>query len=99
MPRDFGEEDFSSFSHYKSMEAIYCHDGHLVLRTTTICTYFLSPFSTRVHIKFGEIWPRDFRGVVVQMIDRMDGQTDVRTDKQTDDGRRVITIAHSESLA
>ena len=39
-PHGFGEEDFLSFSHYKSMGVTYRHGGHLDLRTTTICTYF-----------------------------------------------------------
>ena len=71
------------------MGAIYSHGGHLDIRTTTICTYFQSPFNTRRHIKFEEIWPRgsekSFKGV--------NGRTDRRI---KDDGRRVITIAHPE---
>ena len=98
-PHGFGEEDFLSFSHYKSMGAIYRHGSHLDLRTTTICTYFQSPFNTRLHIKFKEIWSSGFRGEVVQRCDRTDGQTDRQTVGQTDDGRRVITIAHPEPLA
>ena len=70
------------------MGAIYRHGGHLDLRTTTICTKFQYPFNTRLHIKFEGIWPRGFRGEVVQMCERTDGQTD--------DGRRMITIAHPE---
>ena len=73
-PHGFGEEDFLSFSHYKSMGAIYRHDGQLDLQTTTICTYFQSPFYTRLHIKFEEIWPWGFREVV-QRCHRMDRQT------------------------
>ena len=67
------------------MGAIYGHGGHFDLRTTTICTYFQSPFNTRLHIKFEEIWSRDFRGEVVQRCERMDGQTDGRTDEQWTD--------------
>ena len=74
-PHCFGEEDFLSFSHYKSMGAIYRHGGHPDLRTTTICTYFQSPFNTRLQIKFEGIWPRGFRGEVVQ---RVNGRTDGR---------------------
>ena len=73
------------------MGAISRHGGHLDLRTVTIFTNFQSLFNTRLHIKFEEIWPRGFRGEVVQMCERTDGQTDV--------GRRVITIAHPEPLA
>ena len=69
------------------MGAIYGHRGHLDLQTTTICTYFQSTFNIRLHIKFEEIWPRGFRGEVVQ---RCEGRTD---------GRRVVTIAHPEPLA
>ena len=82
------EEDFLSFSNYKSMGAISRHGGHLDLRTVTIFTNFQSPFNTRLHIKFEEIWPRGFRGEIVQRCGWKDGQTD--------DGQRVITIAHPE---
>ena len=73
------------------MGAIYSHGGHLDSQTTTICTYFQSPFNTRLHIKFEDVWPRGFREEVVQRCGRTDGQTD--------DGRRVINIAHPEPLA
>ena len=86
-PHGFGEEDFLSFSNYKAMGAIYWHGGHLDSGTTTIYSYFQSPFNTRLHIKFEEIRPRGFRGEVVQSC------------KWTDDGRRVITIAHPVPLA
>ena len=46
-------------------------------------------------MKFEEIWPRGFRGKVVQRCERADG----RTDGRTDDGREVITIAHPEPSA
>ena len=72
------------------MGAISRHGGHLDQRTVTIFINVQSPFNTRLHIKFEEIWPRGFRGEVVQRCDRTDGQTD--------DGRRVITIAHPEPL-
>ena len=74
-PHSFGEEDFLSFSHYKSMGAIYGYGGHLDLQTMTICTYFQSPFNTRIHIKFEEIWPRGFRAEVVQRCEWTDGRT------------------------
>ena len=86
----FSEEDFLSFSHYKSMGATYQHGGHLDLRTLTIFTNFLSPFNTRLRIKFEEIWLRGFREAV-QRCECMDGQTD--------DGQRVITKAHPEPSA
>ena len=73
------------------MGAISGHCGHLDLRTVTIFTNFQSLFNTRLHIKFEEIWPRGFRGEVVQRLEWTDGQTN--------DGPRVITIAHSEPLA
>ena len=92
-PHGFGEEDLLSFSHYKSMGAIYSHGGHLDIRTTTICTYFQSPFNTRRHIKFEEIWPR---GSEKKSFKDVNGRTDRRI---KDDGRRVIKIAHPEPLA
>ena len=58
------------------MGAIYGHGGHLDLQTMTICTYFQSPFNTRLHMKFEEIWPRGFRGEVVQRCGRKDRRTD-----------------------
>ena len=72
---------FLSFSHYKSMGAIYRHGGHLDLRRTTICTYFQSPLNTRLHIKFEDIWPRSFRGEVVQRCERMDIKYDFASSK------------------
>ena len=62
-------EDFLSFSHYKSISgAISRHGGHLDLRTVTIFTNCQSPFNTRLHINFEEIWHRSsmeksFKGV------------------------------------
>ena len=53
---------FLSFSHYKSIGAIYGHGDHLDLMTMTICTYFQSPFNTKLHMRFEEIGPRGFRG-------------------------------------
>ena len=73
------------------MGAILRQGGHLDLRTMTIFSNFQSPFNTRLHIKFEEIWPRGFRGEVVQRCEQ--------TDRQKGDGRRVITIAHIEPLA
>ena len=73
------------------MGAIYGHGGHFDLRTVTIYTKFQSPFNTKRHIKFEEIWLRGFRGEVVQR-----GEL---TDRRTDDGGRVITIAHPEPSA
>ena len=90
-PHGFREEDFLSFSHYKTMGTISQHGGHLDLRTMTIFTNFQSPFNTRLHIKFEENWPRGFRGEVIQRCERMD--------RRTTDGRRLITIAHPETLA
>ena len=66
--------------------------GHLDLWTVTIFTNFQSPFTTRLHMKLKEIWPRGFRGEVVQMCEWTDRQT-------TDDARGVITIAHPEPSA
>ena len=53
------------------MGALYRHGGHLDLWTMTIFINFQSPFNTRLHMKFEEIWPRGFRGVA-QMCERMD---------------------------
>ena len=80
-------EKIFKFSHYKSMGTISRHGGHPNLRTVTIFTNFQSPFNTMLHIKFEELWPRGF------------SRSKVWTDGQTDDGRRVIIIAHSEPLA
>ena len=43
---------------------IYGHGGHLghVTLTLTIYTNFGSPFTRRLHIKFGFDWPSGFRG-------------------------------------
>ena len=68
------------------MGAIYGHGGHLDLRTVTICIYFQSPFNTRLHMKFEEIWPWVFREVV-QRCEQTDGRT------------RVITMAQPEPSA
>ena len=87
-PHGLREEDFLSFSHYKSMGAILRHGGHLDLQTMTICIYFQSPFNTRLHMKSEEIWPRvseekSFKGVK----------------GWTDDGNGTITIANPEPSA
>ena len=60
------------------MGAIYGHGGHLDFRTMTICIYFQSPFNTRLHMKFEEIWPRGFGGEFVQRCERTDGRTFLR---------------------
>ena len=73
------------------MGAIYGQGGHLNLWTMTTCTNFQSPFNTRLHMKFEEIWPRGFREEVVQMCEWMD--------RWQTDGRGVITIAHIEPSA
>ena len=70
------KKKFLSFSYYKSMGAISRHGGHLDLRTVTIFTDIQSPFNTSFHIKFKEIWPRGFRGEIVQRCERTDGRTD-----------------------
>ena len=65
------------------MGAIYQHGGHLDLRTVTIFRNFQFSFNARLHMKFEEIWPRGFRGEVVQRCE----MTDKRTDgQQTTDG-------------
>ena len=87
-PHGFREEDFLSFSHYQSIRGISGHGGHLGLRTVTIFTNFQSPFNTKLHIN-------GFRGEVVQRC----GQTDRQMDRWTDDGQRVITIAHPKPVA
>ena len=45
-------------------------------------------------MKFEEIWPRGFRGEVVQRCEWIDGRTDGPTD-----GWGVITIAHPKPSA
>ena len=64
---------FLSFSHYKSMGAIYQHGGHLDLRNMTIFTNFNPPLT--LHMKLEEIWPRGFRGEVIQRCEQTDRQT------------------------
>ena len=83
---------FFCFSHYKSMGAISWYGGHLDLWTVTIFTNFQSPYNTRLHIKFEEIWPRGFREEIVLRCEWTDRRI-------TDDGRRVIIIAHPQPLA
>ena len=73
------------------MVAIYGLGDYLDLRTMTICTYFQPLSNTRLHMKFEEIWPRGFRGKVVQRCER--------TDRRTDDRLGVITISHPELSA
>ena len=53
-PAGSGEEDFLRF--------LYGHGGHLGHVTWTIYINFRSPFSRRLHIKFGFDWPSGFRG-------------------------------------
>ena len=65
---------FLSFPHCKPVGAIYGHGGHLDLQTMTSCTYFQSHFNTKLHMKFEEIWPRGFKGEVVQRCEWTDGQ-------------------------
>ena len=65
------------------MGAISQHGGRLDLQTVTIFINIQSPFNTRLHIKFEEIWPGGFRGEVVQ---RLDGRTDGWTYRWTRDG-------------
>ena len=36
--------------------------------------YFQPPFNTRHHMKCEDIWPRGFRGEVVQRCERTDGE-------------------------
>ena len=55
-PAGSGEEDFLRFF------TIYGHGGHLGHVTWTIYTNNGSPFSRRLHIKFGFVWPSGFRG-------------------------------------
>ena len=48
-------------------------------------------------MKFELNWLRGFRGEVVQNVNgRTHGWTDRRMEGRTDDGRKVITIAHPE---
>ena len=54
-PAGSGEEDFFK------VFTIYGHGGHLGHVTWTIYTYFCSPLSRRLHIKFGFDWPSGFR--------------------------------------
>ena len=59
------------------MGAIYGHGGHLDLQTMTICSYFQSPFNTRLHISLKKFGPgvseeKSFKGVN----GRTDGQAD-----------------------
>ena len=53
-PASSGEEDFFK------VFTIYGHGGHLGHVTRSIYTNFGSPFSRRLHIKFGFDWPIGF---------------------------------------
>ena len=55
-PAGSEEEDFFN------VFTIYGHGGHLGHVTWTIYTKFRSPFSRRLHIKFGFDWPSGFGG-------------------------------------
>ena len=66
---------------------IYGHGGHLGQWTATILANFRSPNLRRLHIKFEQNWLRGFRGGRLKML---------TTDARTEDGRKVITIAHPE---
>ena len=74
------------------MGAILRNGGHLDLQTMTIFTNFQSPFNTRLHIKFEEIWPRGLEEKSFKGVNRW-------TDGQTNNRHRVITTAHPEPLA
>ena len=58
------------------MGATYWPGGHLDLGTMTIFTHFQSPFNTRLHMKFEGIWPKGFRGEVLQRCERTDRRMD-----------------------
>ena len=79
-----GEEDFWRFFN------IYGHGGHLGQRTATIFAIFCSPNLRRPHMKFEQNRLSGFRGEVVWKCLRTDAWTDTRTD----DGQKVIIIAH-----
>ena len=65
------------------MGATYGNGGHLDLRTVTISTNFQSPFNTRLHMMFEEIWPRGFSGEVIQGCEQTDRQLDGRSHERT----------------
>ena len=67
-----GEDFFKVFT-------IYGRGGHLGHLTWTIYINFGSPFSRRLHMKFGSDWPSGLRRRSVKMVD----------DGQTPDGRRL----------
>ena len=68
---------------------IYGHGGHLGQRTVTILAIFRSPNLRRLHMKFEQKW---FRASEEKSFENVNG----RTHGRTDDGRKVITIAHIE---
>ena len=79
---------------------IYEHGGHLGQWTATILAIFCSPNLRRLHMK-SKIGSRaseekSFENVNEQMHRQTDARTDAWTDRRTDDGRKVITIAHPE---
>ena len=71
---------------YIGMVAILIYGQWTDLWTVTIFTNFQSPLNTRLHIKFEEIWPRGFRGEVVQRCERTGRRTDRRRDRGKTDG-------------
>ena len=76
------------------MGVISRHGGHLDLRTVTIFTNFQSPLTQGSTLSLKNFFSekKSFKGV--------NERTDRRTDSRaTDDGRRVITIAHPEPWA
>ena len=77
---------------------MYGHGGHLGQWTATILANFRSPILRRLHMKFEQNWLWGFRGSGAseeKSFENVNG----RTHGWTDDGRKVITIAHPEQCS
>ena len=64
-PHCFREEDFLSFSHYKSMGAICCHGNQNSNRISHKILCSLSPNLLMLHLKFDQDWPSGTRDIFI----------------------------------
>ena len=92
IPNDLCKD--SAIRHYRfwrrrflNVFTIYGQGGHLGQWTATILAIFHSP---RLHMKFEQNWLRD------ESEEKSFENVNGRMDEQTDDGQKVVTIAHPE---